>query len=69
MDLLRDCVNYLYNYFTFVTNIQILPGMTVGGLMLGVCSFAVVIRLIVLPYFNSDSTFVGGSRSGSGKGK
>lgn len=64
-DLLRDCFNYLYNYVTFVTNIKLLPDLTVGGLMLAVCSFVVVLRLIIIPLFQTDSSM----SSGSGKGK
>lgn len=58
-NLLRDMINYVYDYFTFVTNIELFQGVKVGTLMLAVTSFAVVIRLIILPMFQTDSTLPG----------
>ena len=63
MDLLHDCVRYVVQYFTFVTNIELLPGLKVGSLMLSVASFIIVVRLIIMPMFQV-SNFGGGSSSG-----
>lgn len=69
MDLLHDCVRYVVQYFTFVTNIEILPGLKVGSLMLSVASFIIVVRLIIMPMFQVSNFGGGGSSSGKqGKG-
>lgn len=55
MHLLSDCVNLLVGAFDYICSISLIPGITVGGLMLGIGSFIVVFRLIILPLFQTGN--------------